>query len=205
MDRYGSRGSPCWVDSIEILVFAVRRHILRWTKGGYARSSTSILDAFYASVEQRDDPTLKGKQVVVGYPAKRDVIAAASYEARAFGVRSVMPLTVAMRKCAEPVFVSPRFDVYCEVSKRIHPIFEDYTPLVEPLSLDEAYLDATDNLKGIPTAWKIAKEIRARIHEETASKPRQEFPATNFSRSSHRTIANQTVSSRSYRTTQKRS
>jgi DNA polymerase-4 len=124
------------------------------------------MDAFYASVEQRDDPTLKGKPVAVGYPAKRGVVAAASYEARGFGVRSAMPSTVAIRKCAELVFVLPRFDVYREVSKQVQAIFRDYTPLVEPLSLDEAYLDVTDNLKGIPTAWETAKEIRARIYEE---------------------------------------
>ena len=124
------------------------------------------MDAFYASVEQRDEPTLKGKPVAVGYPAKRGVVAAASYEARRFGVRSAMPSTIAMRKCSELVFVPPRFDVYREVSKQIHAIFKDYTPLVEPLSLDEAYLDVTDNLKGIPTAWETAKEIRARIYDE---------------------------------------
>ena len=125
------------------------------------------MDAFYASVEQRDEPTLKGKPVAVGYPAKRGVVAAASYEARSFGVRSAMPSTVAIWKCAELVFVPPRFDVYREVSKQIHAIFKNYTPLVEPLSLDEAYLDVTENLKGIPTAWETAKEIRARIYEET--------------------------------------
>jgi DNA polymerase IV len=125
------------------------------------------MDAFYASVEQRDDPTLKGKPVAVGYPAKRGVVVAASYEARGFGVRSAMPSTVAARNCAELVFVPPRFDVYREVSKQVQAIFKDYTPLVEPLSLDEAYLDVTDNLKGIPTAWETAKEIRARIYEET--------------------------------------
>jgi DNA polymerase IV len=125
------------------------------------------MDAFYASVEQRDDPTLKGKPVAVGYPAKRGVVAAASYEARSFGVRSAMASTVAVRKCAELVFVPPRFDVYREVSKQVQTIFKDYTPLVEPLSLDEAYLDITDNLRGIPTAWETAREIRARIHEET--------------------------------------
>jgi DNA polymerase IV len=105
--------------------------------------------------------------VAVGYRAKRGVVAAASYEARSFGVRSAMPSTVAIRKCAELVFVPPRFDVDREVSKQIHAIFKDYTRLVEPLSLDEAYLDVTDNLKRIPTAWEIAKEIRARIYEET--------------------------------------
>ena len=125
------------------------------------------MDAFYASVEQRDDPALKGKPVAVGYPAKRGVVAAASYEARGFGVRSAMPSTIATRKCAQLVFVPPRFDVYREVSKQVQAIFKDYTPLVEPLSLDEAYLDVTDNLKGIPTAWETAKEIRARIYEET--------------------------------------
>jgi DNA polymerase IV len=125
------------------------------------------MDAFYASVEQRDDPTLKGKPVAVGHPAKRGVVAAASYEARRFGVRSAMPSTVAIRKCAELTFVPPRFDVYRGVSKQVQAIFKDYTPLVEPLSLDEAYLDVTDNLRGIPTAWETAKEIRARIQEET--------------------------------------
>jgi len=125
------------------------------------------MDAFYASVEQRDNPALKGKPVAVGYPAKRGVVAAASYEARQFGVRSAMPSTVAMRKCAELVFVPPRFDVYRAVSRQIQTIFRDYTPLVEPLSLDEAYLDVTDNLKRIPTAWETAKEIKARIYRET--------------------------------------
>jgi DNA polymerase-4 len=125
------------------------------------------MDAFYASVEQRDDANLKGKPVAVGHPAKRGVVAAASYEARAFGVRSAMPSVVAARKCAELVFVPPRFDVYREVSKQVQAIFRDYTPLVEPLSLDEAYLDITDNLKGISTAWETAKQIRARIYEET--------------------------------------
>jgi DNA polymerase IV len=125
------------------------------------------MDAFYASVEQRDDATLKGKPVAVGHPTKRGVVAAASYEARAFGVRSAMPSVVAARKCAELVFVPPRFDVYREVSKQVQAIFKAYTPLVEPLSLDEAYLDVTDNLRGIPTAWETAKEIRARIYQET--------------------------------------
>ena len=125
------------------------------------------MDAFYASVEQRDDPALTGRPVAVGLPAKRGVVAAASYEARRFGVRSAMPSTVAMRKCAELVFVPPRFEVYRAISRQIQAIFKDYTPLVEPLSLDEAYLDVTDNLKGIPTAWETAKEIRARIYEET--------------------------------------
>jgi DNA polymerase IV len=125
------------------------------------------MDAFYASVEQRDDPDFKSRPVAVGYPAKRGVVAAASYEARRFGVRSAMPSTVAMRRCPELVFVPPRFNVYRAVSRQIHRIFSDYTPLVEPLSLDEAYLDVTDNLRGIPTAWETAKEMRARILAET--------------------------------------
>ena len=90
------------------------------------------MDAFYASIEQRDDPALKGRPVAVGYPAKRGVVAAASYEARRFGVRSAMPSTIAMRKCADLVFVPPRFDVYRAVSRQIHAIFTEYTPLVEP-------------------------------------------------------------------------
>ncbi len=125
------------------------------------------MDAFYASVEQRDDPTLKGKPVAVGYAAARGVVAAASYEARKFGVRSALPSVTALRRCPELVFVKPRFDVYRAVSKQIHAIFADYTPLIQPLSLDEAYLDVTANLRGIETAWATAKEIRARILEET--------------------------------------
>src|SRR6201984_1128412 len=126
------------------------------------------MDAFYASVEQRDNPDLKNRPVAVGYPAKRGVVAAASYEARRFGVRSAMPSTGAMRRCPELVFVPPRFDVYRAVSRQIHAIFKDYSPLVEPLSLDEAYLDVTDYLRGGMTAWATAKDIRKRIHEETA-------------------------------------
>ena len=94
------------------------------------------MDAFYASIEQRDDPALKGKPVAVVYPAKRGVVAAASYEARRFGVRSAMPSTIAMKKCADLVFVPPRFEVYRAVSRQIHAIFTEYTPLVEPLSLE---------------------------------------------------------------------
>jgi DNA polymerase IV len=138
------------------------------------------MDAFYASVEQRDDASLKGKPVAVGYPAKRGVVAAASYEARRFGVRSAMPSTVAARKCAELVFVPPRFDVYREVSKQVQAIFKDYTALVEPLSLDEAYLDITDNRRGIPTAWETAKQIRARIYEETKLTASAEISCNKF-------------------------
>ena len=125
------------------------------------------MDAFYASVEQRDDPALRGLPVAVGGSRERGVVAAASYEARRFGVRSAMPSVRAMRLCPELVFVKPRFDVYRAVSGQIRAIFEEYTQLVEPLSLDEAYLDVTENLKGIPTAVQVAREIRARILAET--------------------------------------
>ena len=125
------------------------------------------MDAFYASVEQRDNPSLRGQPVAVGHAAKRGVVAAASYEARKFGVRSAMPSTTALRQCPELVFVPPRFEVYRAVSEQIRGIFADYTPLVEPLSLDEAYLDVTENLRGIPTASATAKDIRARILADT--------------------------------------
>ncbi|CDM60986.1 DNA polymerase IV (plasmid) [Rhizobium favelukesii] len=125
------------------------------------------MDAFYASVEQRDNPELRGKPVAVGYPQARGVVAAASYEARKFGVHSAMPSVTAKRKCPELIFVPHRFDVYRAVSQQIHAIFAEYTPLIEPLSLDEAYLDVTDNLKGVELATEIAEEIRARIKAET--------------------------------------
>ncbi|GFE77405.1 DNA polymerase IV [Novosphingobium sp. TCA1] len=125
------------------------------------------MDAFFASVEQRDDPSLRGKPVAVGHGAARGVVAAASYEARKFGVRSALPSVTALRRCPELIFVPPRFDVYKAVSRQIHAVFADYTDLVQPLSLDEAYLDVTANQRGLPTAWKTAKEIRGRILEET--------------------------------------
>mgnify|MGYP001194544866 CR=1 FL=1 len=125
------------------------------------------MDAFYASVEQRDNPALQGRPVAVGHAAKRGVVLTASYEARKFGVRSAMPSTTALRVCPELIFVPPRFDVYRAISEQVRRIFADYTPLVEPLSLDEAYLDVTENLRGIPTASATAKEIRARIFAET--------------------------------------
>ena len=125
------------------------------------------MDAFFASVEQRDDPALRGKPVAVGYGAARGVVAAASYEARAFGVRSALPSVTALRRCPDLIFVPPRFDVYKAVSRQIHAIFADYTHLIQPLSLDEAYLDVTANRAGLPTAWATAKAIRARILDET--------------------------------------
>ncbi len=125
------------------------------------------MDAFFASVEQRDNPALRGRPVAVGGGSERGVVAAASYEARKFGVFSAMASVTARRRCPELVFVKPRFDVYREVSQQIRAIFADYTPLVEPLSLDEAYLDVTADPKGVGTATRIAEEIRARIREET--------------------------------------
>jgi len=124
------------------------------------------MDAFYASVEQRDNPELKGKPVAVG-GGHRGVVAAASYEARKYGVRSAMPSVTAKRRCAELVFVKPRFDVYRAVSQQIREIFADYTDLIEPLSLDEAYLDVTEDRRGLGSARAIAEEIRARIKAET--------------------------------------
>src|SRR5438874_10808873 len=125
------------------------------------------MDAFYASVEQRDNPELRGKPVAVGGAEARGVVAAASYEARQFGVRSAMPSVIAKRKCPDLIFMKPRFEVYKAVSLQIREIFAEYTPVIEPLSLDEAYLDVTENLKGIVSATWIAEEIRARIRAET--------------------------------------
>ena len=125
------------------------------------------MDAFFASVEQRDNPELRGKPLAVGGESARGVVAAASYEARKFGVRSAMPSVTAKRRCPNLIFVRPRFDAYREVSHQIRAIFRDYTPHVEPLSLDEAYLDVTEDLKGIGVATQIAEEIRARVRAET--------------------------------------
>ena len=124
------------------------------------------MDAFYASVEQRDDPSLKGKPVAVG-GGHRGVVAAASYEARKFGIRSAMPSVTAKRRCPEIVFVKPRFDVYRAVSQQIRSIFAAYTELIEPLSLDEAYLDVTEDRLALGSARAIAQDIRRRIREET--------------------------------------
>jgi DNA polymerase-4 len=125
------------------------------------------MDAFYASVEQRDNPELRGKPLAVGGSAVRGVVAAASYEARKYGVHSAMPSVTAKRKCPDLVFVPPRFDVYKAVSQQIREIFAEYTPLIEPLSLDEAYLDVTENLKGMEIATEIALEIRGKIKAAT--------------------------------------
>ncbi len=124
------------------------------------------MDAFYASVEQLDHPELRGKPVAVGGSEKRGVVSAASYEARTLGVKSAMSGMLAKQKCPRIIFVKPRFDRYKEISAKIREIFFDYTDLVEPLSLDEAYLDVTENKKGNPSASLIAKEIRDQIWEE---------------------------------------
>ena len=124
------------------------------------------MDAFYASVEQMDNPSLKGKPIAVGGNENRGVVSAASYEARKFGVRSALSGVLAKKYCPELIFVRPRFDRYKEISKQIQSIFHEYTDLVEPLSLDEAYLDVTHNKKGNPSATLLANEIRARILSE---------------------------------------
>lgn len=125
------------------------------------------MDAFYASVEQRDNPDLRGLPVAVGYPAARGVVAAASYEARKFGVHSAMASVTARRKCPDLIFVKPRFEVYKAISLQIRAIFAEYTPMIEPLSLDEAYLDVSEILKGMEIATVIAQEIRAKIKATT--------------------------------------
>src|ERR1700687_3322070 len=125
------------------------------------------MDAFYASVEQRDNPDLRGKPVAVGGSRDRGGVAAASSEARKFGVRSAMPSVTAKRQCPDLIFVKPRFEVYKAVSQQIREIFAEHTAIIEPLSLDEAYLDVTENLQGIPLARDVALAIRSRIKEVT--------------------------------------
>jgi DNA polymerase IV len=125
------------------------------------------MDAFYASVEQRDNPDLRGRPVAVGGSRERGVVAAASYEARKFGVRSAMPSVTAKRQCPDLIFVKPRFEVYKAVSQQIREIFAEHTPIIEPLSLDEAYLDVTENLQAIPLARDVALAIRSKIKEVT--------------------------------------
>ena len=125
------------------------------------------MDAFYASIEQRDNPEYRGKPVAVGYGEKRGVVAAASYEARKYGVHSAMPSVTALRKCPHLIFTPPRFEVYRSVSNQIMQIFQEYTSMVEPLSLDEAFLDVTVNNKGSRSATLIAKEIKQKIFNRT--------------------------------------
>jgi DNA polymerase-4 len=122
------------------------------------------MDAFYASVEQRDDPDLRGKPVAVGGSKERGVVAAASYEARKFGIRSAMPSVTAKRQCPDLIFVKPRFEVYREISRQTRTIFAEHTEIIEPLSLE---VDVTENIQGIPIATEIATMIRAKILSET--------------------------------------
>lgn len=125
------------------------------------------MDAFYASVEQRDDPALRGRPLAVGGSRERGVVAAASYEARAFGVRSAMPSVTARRLCPDLVFVKPRFEVYRAISEEIRAVFAQHTAIIEPVALDEAYLDVTENLQGLTTATEVARVIRAEILART--------------------------------------
>jgi DNA polymerase-4 len=157
-DQEPKRGAPTWPDHC----------VSRRDDSASVRKIIHVdMDAFYASVEQRDNPQLRGRPLAVGGSAARGVVAAASYEARAFGVHSAMPSVTAQRKCPDLIFVPPRFDVYRQVSQQIREIFAEYTPLIEPLSLDEAYLDVTENLKGMEIATEIALEIRAKIKAVT--------------------------------------
>lgn len=126
------------------------------------------MDAFFASVEQRDNPELKGKPIAVGFDGPRGVVSTASYEARPFGVHSAMSMAQAKRRCPQLIVVSSHFDRYKEVSRQIHAVFHEYTDLVEPISLDEAFLDVSENKKGIELAVDIAKEIKRKIFECTS-------------------------------------
>ena len=135
-------------------------------KNGLKKIIHIDMDAFFASVEQMDNPELKGKPIAVGGGEKRGVVAAASYEARKYAVRSAMSSVLAKKNCPNLIFIKPRFNRYKEISNQIHKIFYDYTDLVEPLSLDEAYLDVTKNKKNHPSASILAEEIRQRIYDE---------------------------------------
>ena len=137
-----------------------------WLRMGVRKIIHVDMDAFYASVEQRDDPQLRGKPVIVAWKGKRSVVCAASYEARAFGVRSAMPAVRAERLCPSAIFVAPDFTRYRAVSKSVREIFKRHTDLIEPLSLDEAYLDVSENKAGLPTATLVARTIREQIRGE---------------------------------------
>jgi DNA polymerase-4 len=169
IDRSVKHSGPLVMD---VLQKAEDRYLDERNRAGVQSEQRKIIhidmDAFFASVEQRDNPELRGKPIAVGGSGSRGVVAAASYEARQFGVRSAMPSVTAKRRCPDLIFVKHRFEVYKAVSRQIRAVFADYTPLIEPLSLDEAYLDVTENLQGIPSATRIAEEIRRKIREETA-------------------------------------
>jgi DNA polymerase-4 len=154
------------------------------------------MDAFYASVEQRDDPSLRGRPVVVAWRGARSVVCAASYEARVFGVRSAMPAARAERLCPDAVFVPPDFTRYKAVSQQVREIMLRHTDLVEPLSLDEAYLDVTESKSALDSATAIAKAIRARrsVRKRSSPRPPASRPRNSLPRS-HRTGANPTACS----------
>lgn len=137
------------------------------------------MDAFFASVEQLDHPELRGKPIAVGGDSDRGVVATASYEARKWGVRSAMSMLVAKKRCPALIVIPGRHGRYKEVSNQIHRIFQDYTDLIEPLSIDEAFLDVTSNKVGMELAVDIAKEIKRRIKEETGLTPRRAYPTTS--------------------------
>ena len=151
------------------------------------------MDAFYASVEQRDNPELRGKPLAVGHSEERGVVAAASYEARRYGVRSAMASQKAKRLCPQLIFVPGRMEVYKSVSRQIHEIFHDYTDIIEPLSLDEAFLDVTENKQGIRLAVDIACEIKKRIREELNLVASPAGLTINFWQRLLRTIVNPTA------------
>ena len=125
------------------------------------------MDQFFAAVEQRENPELRGKPIAVGHDAERGVVSTASYEARRFGVHSAQAIQVAKRLCPQLIIVEPHFQKYKDVSAQLHEIFHDYTDLIEPISLDEAFLDVTENKKGIELGVDIAREIKQRIRETT--------------------------------------
>lgn len=143
------------------------------------------MDAFYASVEQRDNPALRGKPIAVGHAEERGVVAAASYEARRFGVRSAMSSLKAKRLCPQLIFIPGRMEVYKSVSRQIHEIFHEYTDVIEPISLDEAFLDVTENKPGIPLAVDIAKEIKRKMRERLNLVVSENPPLLGYSTTYH--------------------
>src|SRR6201996_8627898 len=196
----GPRVNTCQVSPAAVCMLPRQRRLLTHGAMNEGRQRKIIhvdMDAFYASVEQRDNPDLRGKPVAVGGSRERGVVAAASYEARKFGVRSAMPSITAKRQCPDLIFVKPRFEVYKEVSRQIRSIFAEHTDIIEPLSLDEAYLDVTENIQGISVATEIASLIRTKILRETGLTASAGISYNNSWRSLPPTSASQTASSSS--------